>query len=123
MCNCIDDGLITKWYGSFDNRLASYNNWEGLQNHEEMALAGFFYTNRKNICMCYHCYLETEFKDEDIPLGIHLTFSPHCEYALLMERISAREIIQEKPRKYKISIRFILFLILTILCLFYYVYL
>jgi len=46
-------------YSSYEHRLNTFENWSKskMQTKQQIAEARFFYTNRKDLLMCFHCGL------------------------------------------------------------------
>jgi len=69
----------------FIKRLSSYANWPVAAARgvypSDLASAGFRYTTFKDAVKCDTCDLEISgWKDDDIPLRIHLHKSPNCAF-------------------------------------------
>ncbi|QEI03480.1 IAP-3 [Spodoptera cosmioides nucleopolyhedrovirus] len=92
-------------YISYDNRLATYENWprDIEQRPEDLANAGFFYTGRNAEVRCFQsdCGL-SDWEPTDDPWREHARWFPRCEYVIatkgknyVQETISLSCVIKE----------------------------
>lgn len=63
-------------------RLGSFENWNySDENVSTLALAGFYYSEILNRCICFECGLRiTSIEEMDYPWVEHYRRSPHCKF-------------------------------------------
>ena len=98
--DCGDDGLSL--LRNFEDRLATYANWLGNVNPEDLASVGFYYTQKRDIVRCAFCFCEFHnWKEGDDPLEDHYKAVKYCELARVLWK--CRKFKQNKSRKEKKS--------------------
>ena len=73
-------------YTTNEARLKTFKNWPiGLtQNKEDMANAGFIYSNFSDRVQCYFCEIQIEkWEVNDKPLEEHIKWSKNCNFVLM----------------------------------------
>ena len=96
--DCGNDG--TSLFRNFEDRLATYANWLGKVNPEDLAYTGFYYTQKKDIVRCAFCFCEFHnWSEGDDPLEDHYKAVKYCELARVLWK--CRKFKQNKPRKEK----------------------
>lgn len=80
--DCIDcgyDGLSL--VRNFEDRLITFADWSNKVSPEDLASAGFYYTQSEDIVRCAFCLCEfNNWKEDDDPLEDHYKYSNHCEF-------------------------------------------
>lgn len=74
-------------YKSYSKRLDSFISWPKIWipqvNPEQLAIAGFYYTGKRDKVRCFHCGGEIcNWKPTDKPWQRHAERYPHCRYLL-----------------------------------------
>ncbi|XP_048269389.1 baculoviral IAP repeat-containing protein 7-B [Bombus terrestris] len=70
-------------YVSYESRLNSFARWPAYirQKSEELADAGFYYTEIENITTCFHCGVRIgNWRPQQDPLELHAILSPTCYF-------------------------------------------
>jgi hypothetical protein len=81
---CLEDVSIA--LARYKERLKTFKKWSGVQTPESLAKAGFYYTNKRDIVICYYCGIEIEnWLSTDEALSEHLKWSPNCLFATMLE--------------------------------------
>ncbi|XP_052072270.1 uncharacterized protein LOC127710457 isoform X2 [Mytilus californianus] len=70
-------------YESMEKRLKSFKSWTSTikQTPEDLAMAGFFYSGKRDIVQCFFCAgILSEWNDSDVPLKEHKRIYPACPF-------------------------------------------
>lgn len=87
-------------YSDLETRRETYSNWvrSMKQNPQECAEAGFFYINRGDKLVCYHCGIGIKnWEDTDNPWEEHLRWSPDCYHAKNIGRVNVQNMEAQNP--------------------------
>lgn len=71
-------------YANIEARIATFDTWPPtkIQTKEQLADAGFYYTEANNLTVCYYCGGGLDgWEPEDVPLLEHLRWFPKCKFA------------------------------------------
>lgn len=83
-------------YNTFDERLLSFEKWNGVLPPVELALAGFYYTGESDIVRCFWCKVDIHrWKAGDMAIKDHLKYSKNCTYAKLIREKLDLNIMKE----------------------------
>ncbi|XP_071105254.1 death-associated inhibitor of apoptosis 2-like [Haliotis cracherodii] len=77
---------MSPFHQSFESRVTSFEAWpiQMAQTAEDMAHAGFVYTQSTDSVFCFHCGVRVRrWATHDDPWLEHLKRSPHCPYLKL----------------------------------------
>ena len=88
-------------YTTNEARLKTFKNWPiGLtQNKEDMANAGFIYSNFSDRVQCYFCEIQIEkWEVNDKPLEEHIKWSKNCNFVLMKIENDSKNFIIDKIR-------------------------
>lgn len=69
-------------------RLSSFQNhqWPGVQKHEDMAIAGFYYCLREDCVKCFWCDVGLyKWEPEDKPWVEHAKAADRCSYLIFVK--------------------------------------
>jgi len=71
-------------YSSYEHRLNTFENWSKskTQTKQQMAEAGFFHINKKDLVMCFHCGLGLDDWSEQDPWRRHALWNNSCPYVI-----------------------------------------
>lgn len=85
MC-CLESTVSEeKAYKNFEERLLTFKNWTGEVNPLDLAKAGFYFTQYKDICRCVCCHIEIfRWAIDDCPINEHFKHAPYCEFANIL---------------------------------------
>lgn len=70
------------------DRLKTFDKWPKIlkQDPEEMADAGFFYTNKEDRVICFYCGGGLrEWNDHDVPFEEHAKWFSQCQYLIMVK--------------------------------------
>ncbi len=68
-------------YKSVKNRIATFQNWSGALNPDELARTGFICRNQGDETQCVYCNIIIEgWKSFNSSVNEHSRHSPNCEY-------------------------------------------
>ncbi|XP_048247007.1 baculoviral IAP repeat-containing protein 3-like [Haliotis rufescens] len=87
----------SSYYLRFERRLASFEAWptQMYQTAEEMAHAGFVYTQGANGVCCFQCGVRLrQWASHDDPWVAHHKWSPHCDYLKLTGLVKHKKKLQ-----------------------------
>lgn len=101
---CLEDfSTDFRSFNSFDKRLMTFRNWKGSQDSTEMARAGFFFSGRRDITICFVCGVEIfGWLPNDIPIEEHLRLSKNCYYAKLIQSKESTDMNKVRQELYEI---------------------
>lgn len=74
------------FFASYEQRLATFNNWPAtLPDKSVMAAAGFYHSKLDDRVVCFHCgEVLSQWKQGDNPYVEHAHFYPHCLFIRTM---------------------------------------
>ncbi|AGQ20359.1 iap [Clostera anastomosis granulovirus A] len=66
----------------YENRLMSLEQWSGHEDHEDLALVGFYYTGYSDVIACHYCKFNSYnyTTGEEDTLRDHKRYSPDCPF-------------------------------------------
>ena len=96
MC-CLESVDGEKVNKNFDERLLTFRNWNGPVNPLDLAQAGFYFTQYKDVCKCVCCSVEIfKWDSGDCPIDEHFKHSSYCDFANILWKCK-----NLKPKKTK----------------------
>lgn len=80
-------------YNIYENRLLSFQNWNGLVSAKELAKAGFYYKNYLDVC-CAFCKLEIyKWRSNDNPIDEHFKYHKKCKFVKILKINQTKNIL------------------------------
>ncbi|VEN48009.1 unnamed protein product [Callosobruchus maculatus] len=92
-----DHSVNFKQFNSLDKRLLTFSKWPNHVDPLPIALAGFFYTGRGDICQAFCCGVKLyNWRKGDCPIKDHVKYTKGCVYAKHINKLLQRMCVRKE---------------------------
>lgn len=108
-----DDDNIRGVVKNYEKRLLTFKNWTGVINPEDLAKAGFYFTQYMDVCRCVYCLIEIfQWKEGDCPIEEHYKNARYCDLAHILYKCKALNTEKKVSKKNNFVFCSVLFFLL-----------